>query len=126
MPAGLPRAGLALTGDSEPPALTVTGPAGERLDADPAAPGQQADKRYFVAADPASSTTYVLIDEPSAGTWRVAPVAGSELTGTQVAKALPAPPVAADVTPGDGGQSTLSWDLVPTEGQIVREIGSAP
>src|SRR3546814_19885243 len=98
---------LALTGDSAPPALTVTGPTGERLDADPAAPGQQADKRSFVAADPASRTTYVLIDEPSAGPWRVAPVAGRELTDTQVAKGLPAPPVAADETGRAAGRERV-------------------
>ena len=69
-------------------------------------------------------TTFVLVNKPSAGLWRLSDDGTVAVTRIRVARGLPKPSVTASVT-GHGRSRVLSWKLRPIHGQRVTfaEVG---
>jgi hypothetical protein len=119
IPAGERVAALAFAGTAAgAPRVTLTGPDG-RVIATPA-DGYLKDAHAFVAADDAQThKTYVLIDHPAAGLWRVAAQPGSvPVTGLEQAAGLPKPDVRARVSHA----REITYTLHRLAGQVVTLV----
>ena len=75
--------------------------------------------RAVVVPDAANRTTYVFVERPRAGRWRIAGLDGATLSRVALAHGLPKPHVKARVT-GTGARRTLSYSVTPLPGQQVR------
>ena len=133
---GQPVAAIGLVGSGAAPRATLVGPDGRQVVIP--ADGYLRDAHTFVAADDAGThTTYILIDHPAAGTWKIEPAAGSApILHVEQAAGLPAPDVHARVLHGVGGHLRLAYTLHRAAGQAVtfserdrtgafRQIGTA-
>jgi hypothetical protein len=120
VPADLPVQAFRFTGTTASPSLTLHGPAGESIDANPNTLGVK--DGHLIEMDPKTKTTVILVDHPSAGQWTVTLDAGSPAidTATQ-ASGLDQPDVTATVA-GSGLQQTLAWTMTPVPGQSVRFV----
>jgi hypothetical protein len=109
---------LGIDGAGSPPAVELRGPRGEALRADTRGPSLNG--RYAVLHDAATRSTFVIVAQPSAGTWRVAALPGSTaITAVHYAASLPPVSVKASVH-GKGQRRTLSYRVAPIPGQVVR------
>jgi hypothetical protein len=109
---------LRLHGSTGAPAVTLTGPAGRTVDTPTDADASLVNDEFVVLKDEASKTTIVAIRHP-AGTWTVAPRAGSPaVTSVEQASVAPDPQVTADVR-GDAHAPTLTWKTHAQPGQTV-------
>ena len=148
LPAGLPVATVAFRGSTGPPKVTLEGPGGERVVTPPEPDGKVLDDRFLLFQNPDDRTTYVAINKPSGGRWRVKTDGGglaaprievesaqsSTLEQVQVAHGLPEPSVKAKVG-GKGHKRTLTYSVRQIAGQRVtfeerggdvgRRIGTA-
>ena len=148
LPSGLPVATVGFRGSTGPPKVTLEGPGGERV-VTPAEPdGKVLDDRFLLFQNPDDRTTYVAINKPSAGRWRVTTDGGTLVTPrigveaaqapaleqVQVAHGLPQPSVKAKVS-GSGYKRVLTYSVKQIAGQRVtfeerggrvgRRIGTA-
>jgi hypothetical protein len=115
LPSGLPSAMFRLIGSSGAPDATLTGPRREMIST--AAPPGDANVVVIHAGD--GRETLVALKRPSAGTWRVTPVAGSTpLASVAVAQGLPASKVTARVT-GRGARRTLTYTARTAPGRTI-------
>lgn len=118
LPSGLQLATVAVRGTSGPPKVTLEGPGGERV-VTPAEPdGKVLDQRFLLFQSPEEKTTYVAINKPAAGTWRVVGDPAT-IASVQVANGLPQPSVKASVG-GKGHSRTLTYSVKQIAGQTVR------
>jgi hypothetical protein len=116
IPAGESVAALGFVGTAAgAPRVTLTGPDG-RVVTTPA-DGYLKTADAFVAADDRNAhETYMLINHPAAGLWRVSVAPGSApVTGLKQAAALPSPDVRARIT----GGHRITYTLHPQAGQVV-------
>ena len=121
VPAGDRLAVVALTGRDAPPSLTITGPDGETVTT-PAGGGAVDDGRFLLIRVPSDKTTYVAIDRPTAGFWKISTSAGaSPLVQVRQARPLPAVKVHAKVRKAKHGR-VLTWTLTRIPGQRVTFI----
>jgi hypothetical protein len=122
LPKGLPVATVAIRGEGgAAPKVTLEGPKGERV-VTPAEPdGRVLDERFLLFQNQDDDTTYVGINRPSAGAWRVT---GEGIREVQVGQGLPQPSVKARVG-GRGHSRTLTYSVKRIDGQRVHfeEIG---
>jgi hypothetical protein len=106
LPRGLQHVAFAASATGDAPQLKVAGPG-----------GAQGAQTFPV---PQESTTYVLVDNPRAGTWRIDPVDPSvQLTRVRVARGLPKPHVKARLG-RSGRKLRLRYAVTPLPGQRVR------
>jgi hypothetical protein len=148
LPSGLPVATVAFRGSTGPPKVTLEGPGGERVATPPEADGKVLDDRFLLFQNPDDRTTYVAINRPSGGRWRVTADGGAlaaprlavesaqspTLEQVQVAHGLPQPSVKATVS-GSGHKRSLTYSVKQIAGQRVtfeergggvgRRIGTA-
>lgn len=121
VPAGDRVAVVVLTGRDEPPSVTITGPRGENVTT-PAGGAAVDDGRFLLIQVPQDNTTYVAIDRPTAGTWKIVANPGSSpLVRVRQARPLPAVNVHAKVLKAKRGQ-VLNWTLARIPGQKVTFI----
>ena len=108
-------------GATTSPSVTLHGPKGEVIDANPDTVGV-ADG-HLIEMDPRTKSTYIVVDHPSAGQWTTTLDADSHsaLDKSAAAASLPQPDVTATVG-GTGLQRTLDWKLTPIPGQTVRFV----
>ncbi|MGH9280779.1 MAG: hypothetical protein ACRD12_22145 [Acidimicrobiales bacterium] len=120
----LPVAAFAVTGESAPPAFTLVGPNGERVDASQTG----SDPRgYLVVMGPENNTTYVVLGRPAAGNWTIEAHKGSSpITSVRRSDGLPKPKVDGSVrmVPSPAclscpAQAQLTWTVSPLPGQTV-------
>jgi len=127
IPKGLRVAALSVQGQGALPAITLTGPHGERIETPPG--GHHAeDDRFLLLQSPERNTVYIAIREPSPGTWRLAPKQGeatTPLAAVRQASGLPEPSVHVQVR-GRGQSRRLSYRLRPITGQSVSFIERGP
>jgi len=112
---GLPHLALALSSAAGAPRVTVNGPGGVVL----RTPVGRALRTRHAIIVPflANHTTYVLIDNPRAGTWRVR--SDRAITRARLAHGLPRPKVTARVRKR-GRSRVLVYTVKPVAGQRVR------
>jgi len=108
---------IAGVGSDAPPALVLTGPGGERIDAP--AKGFVHTPRYAVLHDRASKQTFVVVAGPAAGPWRVQAASGSTLLRVRTAPVLPVPSVHAHVHAAGGRSFVLDYRVSRIPGQQV-------
>jgi PKD repeat protein len=121
VPAGTPVAVFAVTGESAPPKITLTGPQSETVTT-PAGPEAAATERFFLMQSPGDRTTYVAVDRPSAGEWDLrSDAASSPVADVRQAASLPPTDVDAEVT-GKAGDRDLTWSLAPAPGMEVEFV----
>ena len=118
---GLPVATVAFRGEGAPPRIVVEGPSGERVETP--ADGRVLDKRFLLFQNGGDDTTYLAINRPAAGRWRL--VGGDPVKSIQVGEGLPQPSVKARVG-GRGHSRTLTYSVKSIAGQRVHfeEIGT--
>ena len=119
---GLRSAAFAVEGEGGAPNVTLTGPKGEEISVSSSTP--TAEKNRLFAIQAGNHTTYVVIKRPSPGIWKLVDDEAVPIARIRQAFGLPKPSVRADVT-GRGYRRTLSWRLLPIDGQRVRfaEVG---
>ena len=125
IPHGERIAELTLHGTSAPPAVSLIGPAGERIDIPVDGRGLQ-NGQAVVIPNPDDDTTTVVLLSPHAGGWTVAPEPGGTAASSfQIADGLPPAHVSGKVR-GSGARRTLTWSLKPVAGQKVTfvELGT--
>lgn len=123
VPAGQPVQAFRFTGTTAPPLVDLRRPDGTLISVTADGLGQQGD--HLVTVDEETKETVILVDTPAPGEWTYTLRPGSSaLASAQVAEGLPDPEVSATVT-GSGETRTLTWELTPLVGQVVRfvEIG---
>jgi hypothetical protein len=108
-----------VTGASDAPRVTLTGPHGEQI----VTPDDRAfDAKYAVIRYPDEHVTYIALKKPAAGTWTVTQQAGSAaVTDLATAAGLPQPSVKATVS-GSGQQRTLTYQIAAAAGQTVSFV----
>jgi hypothetical protein len=114
---GLPHAAFAAAGRSGAPAVTVSGPGGIRLKS-PADGSALRSKRALILPAAHENTTYVVVNDPRAGAWRVD--SDEPLARVSLANGLPKPSVKARVRRGGGAKMRLAYSVKPLPGQRVR------
>jgi hypothetical protein len=118
--AGTPVQSFAFVGTKAPPSVTLHGPNGEEIDANPNTLG--VNDGHLIEMDPSKKSTVILVDHPSAGQWTSTLDSGSSpLASASEAGGLPAPEVTASVT-GTGLSRVLHWTATPIAGQSVRFV----
>jgi len=108
-------------GTTTSPSVTLHGPNGETIDANPNTVGV-ADG-HLIEMDPKTKSTFIVVDHPSAGQWTTSLDAASHspLDKASAANSLPQPNVTGTVE-GTGLQRTLKWNLTTIPGQSVRFV----
>ena len=141
VPAGLPHAGFAATGATGAPLVKVSGPGGFSVSS-PADGSALRSKNAVIVPVAHENTTYVFVDDPKAGSWRVESLdPANQLSEVRLAPGLPEPKVKGKVSElrskgkKPGGKLTLDYDLRPIKGQgviftergegIAQELGKA-
>ena len=117
---GLPVAALALTGEQDPPMVTLVDPNGQRLDM-PADDGVTPEGN-LVVTNPADRTTYIALVRPVPGRWQIeVDPHSSPVASVRQSDGLPKPVIDAEVTPvpRTDGDFELAWDVQPIPGQTV-------
>ena len=100
LPAKLPLATFAFTGNGAPPRVALTAPDGLRITT-PAGGGAIDNGRVVLFQNPADNTTYVAVDKPAGGSWQVETLPGSApVTASRHANGLPEPQVSGRVSRG--------------------------
>jgi hypothetical protein len=121
---GLPAVMFKLSGTGGSPAFTVTGPRGESATAGP--DNEFSGSRQIVILRMHQfDTTWVGIEHPAGGSWRLTPLPGSApIASTSIAPGVPPASVHAQVT-GTGYHRALRFTIRPRPGQTVQfvEIG---
>ncbi len=120
LPAGLPQANIALTGEGGAARVRLVGPDGQEIIASPAgsAKGTKTD-RAVLMTEPKSGQTLIIVASPAAGTYRVEALPGSPaFSAPKVADGLPEPKVTATVG-GHGHARTLRYTVKAIPGQKV-------
>ena len=115
LPRGLPVAAFAIVGANGPPAVTVTGPGGIRVEtpADPAAHVETA--RTLLFRNPADNTTYVAVANPPAGAWTVT---ADGVVDVQTANGLP--PVSVRAKVSGKRVRRVTWSATRIRGQRIQ------
>jgi hypothetical protein len=123
IPKGLRSVAFELTGSGGPPGVTVTGPGGETVTVSKDAPAVATSK--FLAQMRADNTTFILVDRPAGGNWKLSDDGTVHVTRVREARGLPDPSVKATVS-GRGRARVLRWRLRPIPGQRVTfaEVGT--
>ena len=132
LPAGLREAALIVEGNGGAPAVTVTAPNGETVTG---GAGVVEAGRFRITPTPQESRTYVQIDAPPGGSYRLDAQPGSApIARVLAAHSLPDPSVRA-VVRGAARSRTLSYRIRAIDGQqvtfaeqaagVYREIGVA-
>lgn len=127
LPGGLPLVAWEIkggqTGEGRPgPGVTLTGPSGAIVEVSQDAPLVQQDgMRAELRED---GTTFVLVKQPAAGTWKIVGDGTVPIAAVRQARALPRPVVRATVA-GKGRNRILGWKLKRIAGQRVTllEVG---
>lgn len=124
---------LKLQGVGAPPEVTVTGPGGLRIDARAIDGATQKTPRFLVVRDPVSATTVIQLVKPAAGTYTIAPVAGSTIRGVETAPLQLPPAVGARVRHSHGTyhvdfastpQKGTKLTFVERHGTLAQSLGS--
>lgn len=117
LPAGLPHVAFAASAADGAPRVKVTGPGGVTVTSP--ATGPIGTKKALVLPVAEEKTTYVIVDAPKPGAWKVESLDPARpLTKVAVADGLPKPKVTAKVTGGDT-QRRLAYKVRPLSGQQV-------
>jgi hypothetical protein len=95
----------------------VSGPGGVRLKS-PADGSVLRSKRALILPAAHENTTYVVVNDPRAGAWRVD--SDEPLARVSLANGLPKPSVKARVRRGGGAKMRLAYSVKPLPGQRVR------
>lgn len=112
---------IEVSGTSAAPHFALEGPGGLRLAIEAGKPSA-IDGGRAMFRDPGSKTTYVVLDAPAAGAYRLVPApASSPIASVRFARRLPPPRVSARVRAA-GCATRLSWRLAPHPGQVVRFV----
>jgi hypothetical protein len=123
---GLPFAVVTVDGNGAPPAVTLTGPRGQKVTT-PTSPMQIRTRSYAVAMMPAMHRTAIEVFKPAGGSWSLSAQPGSAaITSVTTADGLPQPQVAAHVSPGQGRRRVLTYRIRRIPGQTVRFIEQGP
>jgi hypothetical protein len=123
---GLPSAQVKLTGATDAPEVTLTGPHGERMTT-PAEPRYVNGPKFAWLRQRVSRTTFIGIAHPAAGIWTLSVAPGSSpITSVAHADGLAQPQVHARVV-GRGAPRTLVYDVRALAGRQLTfaEQGSA-
>jgi hypothetical protein len=126
LPGGLAREEFAAVGSSSPPAVTLAGPHGERLET-PTQPDKITTSQQGLALAVSSShTTYFIVQHPAAGAWRIEPHPGAPAP-VRYEQANPLLPLdlKAHVS-GRGATRTLSWRFHSQPAQSIQFIEEGP
>jgi hypothetical protein len=121
---GLRQLAVQVTGAGGAPTVAVTAPDGRRIDPLPA--GQAVlDATTYFAADPTTSATYLIVDRPAAGRWRIEPLEGSvPVTGVRTAAPLPTVTASGSVR-RRGDSHVLTYRVRGLEGRRVQLVDTA-
>ena len=120
LPRGLLREEIAVTGDTGPPNVLLSGPGGEALSTPPAADVISGSPGGIALAATAARTTYFFLQRPRGGLWRVIPVANAPAI-TRLARADPLRPFVVRARAlGRGPNRRLVWRLRAQRGESVR------
>jgi Tol biopolymer transport system component len=108
-------------GTTTSPSVTVHGPNGETIDANPNTIG--VTDGHLIEMDPKTKSTFIIVDHPSAGQWTSTLDADSHSPIAKATEAggLPQPNVTGTVT-GSGLQQSLAWNMTAIPGQSVRFV----
>jgi len=102
------------------PDLVLSGPDGRTITTPRGAPGKLVKGDYWMVKDEDQKTTSVMVFDPPAGDWQIAPQSGSRLTGDVLQGAYdPAPEVHARVR-AKGASKVLSYRYVPSKTVAVK------
>lgn len=123
VPKGLPHAGFAATGTSGPPRVRVFGPGGFSVES-PADGSALRSSQAVIVPVAHERTTYVFVDDPRAGKWRVESLdPANPLTEVSFAEGLPEPKVTGKVAKparkSKGKKFRLNYELRRIAGQKV-------
>ncbi len=77
VPRGRRQLALQIAGEGAAPAVAVVAPDGRRIEPTAAPGGEFADATTLLVQDPDTRATYLVVDRPRAGRWRVEPLPGS-------------------------------------------------
>ncbi|HET9102083.1 MAG TPA: hypothetical protein VFN55_01915 [Solirubrobacteraceae bacterium] len=119
LPRGLAREEVAVTGDTGPPQVTLSGPGGAAVSTPSETDHIVASPGGVAVAAANARTTYFVLVHPRAGVWRVTPNANAPAI-TRIARADPIRPlrIRARVL-GRGSVRRLVWRLAPQPGETV-------
>ncbi len=121
---GQQRLALQVRGEGGAPTVAVVAPGNRRIDPSAAPDGEVSDDRMLFVRDPDTRATYLIVDRPAAGRWRVEPLPGSvAVAGLSTARALPRIAVRARVT--GGARRQLSYRFRGLEGRRVQLVEEA-
>jgi hypothetical protein len=125
LPAGLPQAMIAVTGEGAAPMVRVTSPDGQSVDVAVSGDDVVTTSTMLAFRRDDDAATYVFLGRPRAGRWTIQVLPGSApITGVQSAHGLPDPRVVASV--GRAGRSMrLAWTLRAIPGQSVQFVEEA-
>jgi hypothetical protein len=117
---GQPVAVFSVVGAAAPPKVVLTGPGGRAVAVTPDDPaGGVDDGRVLLFQNPEDRTTYIAVDKPAAGLYRLSLAPGSQPAERfRVARALSRPAVRGRVT-GKGRRRTLRYRFTRERGRSV-------
>ncbi|MDO8188335.1 hypothetical protein Q5424_10140 [Conexibacter sp. JD483] len=96
---GQKRLALQIRGAGGAPTVAIVAPGNRRIDPSAAPDGEVSDARTLFVRDPDTRATYLIVDRPAAGRWRVETLPGSVgVAGLSTARALPRVAVRARVS----------------------------
>lgn len=123
LPRGLPHVAFAARSSAGAPRVRVTGPGGATFTS-PAA-GALRSGRVVILPVEAERTTYVVVNDPKSGAWRVASLDPAQpLTSVVTARGLDKPKVTAKVS-RRGARRILAYRVRPIPGQRVTFVERA-
>jgi hypothetical protein len=121
---GQKRLALQVRGAGGAPTVAIVAPGNRRIDPSAAPDGEVVDDRMLFVRDPDTRATYLIVDRPAAGRWRVEPLPGSvAVAGLSTARALPEIAVRARVS--GGARRQLSFRFRGLEGRRVQLVEQA-
>ncbi|MDW5595052.1 hypothetical protein VSS74_11925 [Conexibacter stalactiti] len=121
---GQKRLALQIRGSGGAPTVAIVAPGNRRIDPSPAPDGEVSDARTLFVRDPDTRATYLIVDRPAAGRWRVETLPGSvAVAGLSTARTLPRIAVRARVSGGQRPQ--LSFRLRGLDGRRVQLVEQA-
>lgn len=86
---GTRQLAVQLAGAGGPPAVAAIEPGGRRIEI-PAGAAEHVDETTLLAADPDTSATYLIVDRPKPGRWRLEPLpGGAPVSAVRTAAPLP-------------------------------------
>jgi hypothetical protein len=121
LPRGLRSAAWEVVADGGPTGVTLTGPGGQTITVSRAEPFVQKGSLFAQLRE--DGTTFVLVDKPAAGTWKLADDGTAPVRSVREARGLPRAAAKATVS-GRGRSRVLTWKVPRITGQRVTFVES--